>query len=443
MINRLFRILFLTISVSLSASEVMAYTGGLNGSSAYADDVLPAWFFNPTGPIGVSDPELNEDEALHQAVVRALFMCSISENLNLMSVYELYYHNDMKDDGELSTKQQSHCMAAFNTQLNKYSYEIAEVFYTEYNEAIVMLNMLNNAPDYMLRNADFEGDYLFYFDGAHSPDYGDMLTITMNAPDEYMEKNEWLAKTERSRVWVYSTTDSVQARLLDNGNNYIVGGATTKNALSQNTGHGLWHAISDTYMQALSNFTPRKVLLGSTNMMNTNIYGYKGEMDYRNKVQDMTRLVFKSKVSCKINSISIEKGILKADWSIYEVGCQDKNNIDGSDVYSYETESYQGIVDAEQSKTKNEAKRLALMFAKKELARMSLSNISTLKDNFSLIEEDAFYSKFCDSTQSSTNMILMDVEEITVEGPEIVNGYYHVKMKARVDKNNIRPFIKR
>lgn len=444
--RKILLIVFYTISVSLCATENTVNTGSRNyGSSVYAvGNDLPAWFFNPTGPIGVSDMYMQEDEALNQAIVRALFMYMVSEKMNLMSVYELYYHNEVVGDKNSVNEQQSHCMAAFNTKNQYLKYEIAELFYTEYDEAVVMLNVIQGSKKDRMKEARCEGEYMYYFDGAKKyPEYGDRISIVVNTPDEFVEHEEWLTKTERNIAWVYSTTDTVTNRIPEKWLYYKNGGATTSIAVSQNTRHGLWHAITDTFMQSLSNFTPRKTLLGSTNANASGISGYKDDMDYRNKVQDLTRLVFKAELSCNIVSMSIDNGVLYADWNLAETGQSGIKPQGSGNTYSYESAGYQGNIASEPSKSKNEAKRIALMFAKNEIARMAKANVASIADDFAISEEAAFYMKYCDSTQMSTNMLLIDAEDVLLEEPTLVDGFYRVRMESRINNKNVIPFIKK
>lgn len=444
MAKRLFLTIVLAIAVSLGANAKMADTGSQNGSPVSAYDALPLWFFSPTGPVGVSDPYLDEEAALNQAVGRALFMYMISDSLNLMSVYELYYHNETVGDNGSVNEQQSHGMLVFNAQNHYLNYEIAEMCYTEYNEAVVMLNVYAGYDDDMLKDVECAGDYMFYFDGAEkNPNFGDMMYMNLRTPDEFVERQEWTTKTEGNIVLVYSNTDTVQTRILDKWCRYTDGGTTSPNAVFQTTRHGLWRAMTDTFVQSLSNFVPRKTLLGTTNKIASDTYGYNDDMDYHNKIQDLTRLVYKTKVSCILAAMSTENGNLSADWVIIEDGSNGYIENEEGNCYTYESVGYEGLVYSEHSKTKNEARRIAMMFAKNELAKMSKTNISSTVDDFTVSEEDAFYMRYCDSTQASTNMLLLDAVDIQVEEPEIVNGYYKAKMESRVSKGKVIPFIKR
>jgi len=107
---------------------IIAYTGGFLSTPVYADNVeLPSWFFTQDGVVGVSDMDMDAEEALKQAIVRALFVQAVSEGVELSSVYELYYHmeNGRRDAID---NQKSHCLAEFTAQLTDYDYEVLDVF---------------------------------------------------------------------------------------------------------------------------------------------------------------------------------------------------------------------------------------------------------------------------------------------------------------------------
>ena len=59
------------------------------------------------------------------------------------------------------------------------------------------------------------------------------------------------------------------------------------------------------------------------------------------------------------------------------------------------------------------------------------------------MENEDFYQRYCDTTQISTILIMKDVEHIVVDEPELKNGVYCTKIKARVSRDNIVPIKKK
>jgi len=422
---------------------IIAYTGGFLSTPVYADNVeLPSWFFTQDGVVGVSDMDMDAEEALKQAIVRALFVQAVSEGVELSSVYELYYHmeNGRRDAID---NQKSHCLAEFTAQLTDYDYEVLDVFYTEYDEAVVLLNVYHGNDDGVQKNAEFNGSYIYYFDGTlRDPEYGDMLSLNTNTPDEEVQSSAWLAITEKSSTTVYSTTDEIKERLLEKYYVYAQGGDTPKNVVNQNTKHGLWHCFTDTFMQAMSKFIPRKTVLSSTNRMISDFQSINDDSDYSDKVQDLVRLTYKTNVFCDILSLSCDKLNLYIDWNITEAGLADTIQSDCGHAYNYEIEGYQAVVGSDYSKAKNESERIALITAANEIAKMAKFKISGAVNDFSMMENEDFYQRYCDTTQISTILMMRNVEHIVVEEPELKNGVYRSKIKTRVMRDNIVP-IKR
>lgn len=416
---------------------LLVYTGDSFCSPVYSgDEDMPSWFYVPTGVIGVSDMYLDEEDALNQAIGRALFMQAVSEKLEIASVYELYYHfeNGRKNCVD---DQKSHCFAEFKADLVDYDYDVLDVYYTEYEEAVVLLNVYHGNDDGVQKNATFSGSYMFYFDGTiRYPEFGDMLMLECNTPDEEVKSSEWLARTENASTTVYSTTDSENERILEKYYTYSNGGDKSENAVSQNTRHGLWHCFTDTFMQALSNFIPRKTVMSSTNRMISDFQSLNEDAEYSDKVQDLARMTYKTDVFCDINGLSSEKGNLYVDWNIVEAGMPEEET-DGGKAYNYEIEGYQAVVGSDYSKAKNESRRIALICAANEIAKMAKFSVSGAATDFTIGDEDEFYTRYCDTTQISTMLIMKDMEEIRIVEPELKNGVYCSKIKARVNRNNV------
>jgi len=422
---------------------LLIYTGDIFCSPVYSiDDSLPSWFYSPYAAVGVSDMYLDKEVAVNQAVIRALYTYALSEDVNISSVYELYYHIENGRRNSVDD-QKSHCFVEFETELVDYDYEIVDVFYTKYDEAVVLLNVSQGNDDGMKRNARFNGSCVFYFDGTiRYPEYGDLLRVQMITPDENIKSLEWLARTENSTTTIYSTTDGESERLLEKYYVYGNNGIQLKNAVYQNTKHGVWHCLSDTYMQALTNFIPYNSLVCSTNRIVSDYQGYNDNSEYKDKVQDMVRRIYSTKVHCEIAEIATGNGNIYVNWDIIEhVQPDDYQHVRDGEVV-YEVEGTQAVVGADYSKAKNESKRIAMISAQNEIAKMSNFLASSTAIDFSMTENEGFYERYCDTAQISTIMMLKGVKEIIVADPELNNGVFHAKIKTAINPNNIVP-IKR
>ena len=423
----------------LKVLVLLAYTGGFLCSPVCAGNQFPKWFYECNGAIGISDMYLDKEQAVKQAVSRALFMQALSEGLEIASVYELYYHMETGNINSVDD-QKSHCIAEFSTELLDYDYEIVDVFYTDYAEAVVLLNVTHGNDDGDQKDAGFNGAYMFYYDGTiRYPEYGDILQIEMFTSEEDVKSLNWRSVTEDNYATVTSETDSVSVRILEKYYRYDEGGKTDKFAIYQNTRHGLWHCFTDTFMQALSNFKPRNNIVSSTNRMISEYQTHNNSADYKDKVQDMVRIAYKTNVSCSIGGLSMRDGNLYINWVVDELNQNYSFMTNEGLSYSYESEGYQAVVGSDHSKAKNEARRIAFVSAENEIAKMAKFNLNNAAVDFSIMDEANYYERYCDTTQISTLLIIKDVEGVETSELEFNNGVYRSRIKAKVINSNIIP----
>lgn len=160
--------------------------------------------------------------------------------------------------------------------------------------------------------------------------------------------------------------------------------------------------------------------------------------DYRDKVQDIVRMTFKTDLSCKINGIECENGVMYVDWDVSELNKADASISEHSN-YIYESHGYQAVVGYDKSKARNESRRIALISAENEIAKMANFRISEISNDFSISQDNDYYQRYTDTAQISTKLVLKDVQEIVVSEPELQDGVYCSKIKAKVNKNCIIP----
>lgn len=433
------KLLYVIIAITcVFTSTNKAYAGNVC-SPAYADyGELPSWFFNPYGAIGVSDMNLDSVTAVNQAVVRAMFLHAVSQKLKMSSVYELYYHLENDRNNNIDN-QKSHCFADFETSISGYGYDIIDICFTKYDEAIVMLNIYDDYDENNEKTADFNGSYMFYYDGTiKNPEYGDTFRLKMCVPREEIKNLEWLSITENRYSAQLSTIDSLTNNVIEKYYDYGNGGKVSRKVVNQNTKHGLWHSIADTFMQALTNFTPQQAIIKSTNRMITDYQSLNQDADYRDKVQDIVRMTYKADLSCVINGMECDNGMMYVDWKVSELN-QTEANPPEKTKFIYESHGYQAVVGSDKSKARNESRRIALISAENEIAKMANFRISELSDDFSISRDNDYYQRYVDTAQISTKLILKDVREVVIAEPELKNGVYCSKIKASVNNNCIIP----
>ena len=423
---------------------LLAYTGDMFCSPVYAGDTeLPSWFYHPSGVIGVSDMNLDKEVAVNQAIIRALFVQAVSENVSVSSVYELYYHVENGRRNSIDN-QKSHSIAEFEAELLDYDYDVMEVFYTEYNEAVVMLNVNHGQNDGIKKNAKFTGSYMYYFDGTiRKPEFGDLLSLKMETPDEEITSLEWNATTELSVKSVFSTINDEQTRIVEKYNYYSNFGEILENAVFQNTRHGIWYCLVDTFIQSLTNFMPSKSLISSTNRTISDYMTKNKYADYNDIVQDLVRLTYKTHVYCDINEMSCKNGYVYVDWSVVEAGLPAENKEKVGQMFDYEIEGYQPVVGTDYSKAKNESRRIALICAQNEIAKMANYKVTGTSIDFTMSDEQDYYTRYCDTTQISTLFMMRDVIENNVEEPGYKDGVYCSKIKAMINTMDIIPIKKK
>lgn len=431
------RFLYLIFAIAcVITGESKAYAGEVF-SPAYAGyDELPAWFYNPYGAIGVSDMDLDSVTAVNQAVLRAVFMHAISQKLTMSSVYELYYH--MENDGNNNIDdQKSHCLAEFDASANSYGYDIIDIFFTKYDEAVVMLNVYDDYLEENPKSAEFNGSYMFYYDGTlRNPEYGDLFELKMNAANEDINNLEWISKTEGRYSVQSSTIDTITKNVIEKYYYYGNGGNVSRSAVNQNTRHGLWHCIADTFMQALTNFSPQKFIIKSTNRMISDYQSLNESANYHDKVQDIVRMTYKTDLSCRINGFECENGVMYVDWEVTELNRTIAIPTENTG-FSYESHGYQAVVGSDNSKARNESRRVALISAENEIAKMADFKIREIADEFSVGQDNEYYQRYIDTAHISTKLILKDVQEITVAEPELKDGVYCSKIKAQISGGNV------
>ena len=77
---------------------------------------------------------------------------------------------------------------------------------------------------------------------------------------------------------------------------------------------GLWDSFVDTFFQSISIFESKDVVVKNT----TRQISSEDNGMYKNKSQDISRLVMKTKISCRLKHLSLKNNKLYANWEIIE-----------------------------------------------------------------------------------------------------------------------------
>lgn len=282
-------------------------------SSVSSHNSLPAWFLNCRhANIGISDPNLDTIVAYNQAVKRALAFYALNQNMELSSVYE-YYYNNSNINGSYNN-QKSHWIAEFETSLEKFSYEVNDVFYTKHNEIIVSINVDedNKTSDNEL---DVIGSFMYHYDYINDKlEYGEKQLLSISTNDEYFAEMSWVSTVDNNNIVKMTYINELPLKLKTSVNYYEDNGNVNDDMVFVENKYGLWDCYIDSFFQAISNFEPNSIVLKNSTRQITQ----EDNGNYGDKSQDIMRRVIKTKVSCCLKSLSFKNGVMYADWEIIE-----------------------------------------------------------------------------------------------------------------------------
>ncbi len=298
-------ILLLLLTKASNANNVM---GEYEASPMSYKECLPDWI-DGEGYIGISDPISDTLSAYKQAVQRALAFYAIGNGMNYSSVYEYYYlvanMDEKKDDN-----QKSHWMAEFDVTSDGISYNVEKLYRTKYNETIVLLSISQGGDV----NVKASGSFMYHYEYHNrKSEYGEKQIITMSS-DDVVESLEWNSTISELKHLKKTTMNGVEKIVVNYSNPYEDFGAVTENMVFANTGFGLWNSYIDTFFQALSVFESKNVVIENTSRK---IAAERTDV-YEDKLQNMSRLVMKTKVSCILSDISLKNNNLYVAWEIAE-----------------------------------------------------------------------------------------------------------------------------
>ena len=301
-------ILFLLL---LSNKTSSANNTGENSHSPVSYGVeLPAWILE-NGYIGISDPISDSLVAYNQAVQRALAFYTISSDMSASIVYEYYFLNANKELKK-QDNQKSHWIAEFDSSVDKISYTVERVHRTKSNETIVLLNIKESKDGNTA--VDVAGSFLYHYEYFNSSlIYGEKQVLKVNSTDS-IKSSEWNSTVGNAKYIKKSIFDEYENILKKRITSYGDFGTVTDEMVFSNTEFGLWNSFIDTFFQAVSIFESKDVVVKNTTRQilqeNQGVYEYK--------TQDISRLVMKTNLSCRVSGISMKDNNLYAVWEIIE-----------------------------------------------------------------------------------------------------------------------------
>ena len=272
--------------------------------------VSPFLYENHYLCLGISDPNSDEETAYQQAVKRALAFYAIAQEVELSSLYELYYMNS--NTTYSIDNQKSHWMAELNSSVSNYSYNVKEVYRTKYNETIVLLEVKKEEKQNNTISTSFS--FMYYFDDVNGRmEYGEKQIVDILSHDD-INILEWISTIDKTSTKKLSYNNKLKTKIKPYAYYYEDYGTITDDMLFSDNKYGLWNSYVDTFFQAISAFESDNSSIKSTNrQITTEVNG-----SFEDKNQDIIRSVTKTHVSCFLVNISLKNNKFYASWEVKE-----------------------------------------------------------------------------------------------------------------------------
>lgn len=263
------------------------------------------------GYIGISDPISDTVIAYNQAVQRALAFYTISSEMSASIVYEYYFLNANKEHKNREN-QKSHWIAEFESSVDEISYTVEKVHRTKSNETIVLLN-INETTD-SVTSVGVSGSFMYHYEYFNSDlSYGEKQILKINSTDS-IKSSEWNSTVGNAKYIKKSILDDYENTLKKRITSYADFGVVTDDMVFSNTEFGLWNSFVDTFFQALSIFESKDVVVKNTSRQIL----HEDAGLYKDKTQDISRLIMKTNFSCHVSNISMKDNNLYAVWEFIE-----------------------------------------------------------------------------------------------------------------------------
>lgn len=131
---------------------------------SYYADTLPTWFFalpKEQGvfyAIGISDPDMEQEEAKTLAMHRAKTMAVLLSNCKVQYIRDIYSSvNDYNKYADVRERFDTYFKISSSNQVNRNMFAVVDTHFTKYNEYMVLLKYLPEADfEFETDNADDE-----------------------------------------------------------------------------------------------------------------------------------------------------------------------------------------------------------------------------------------------------------------------------------------------
>ena len=295
---------------------LLANTSNMNNvmGETYASPIsygadLPDWI-SSEGYLGISDPLLDTIQAYDQAVQRALAFYAIGNNMNFSSVYEYYYLISNMENVDCDN-QKSHWMVEFDVESTNLSYEVIKSYRTKYNETIVLLSVEQGEGDV---DINVSGSFMYHYEYYNKrAEYGEKKIMTISS-DGLIESLEWNSILSRQGYLKKTSINDEENTIIRYLNKYKDFGNVSDDMVFSNTEFGLWNSYIDTFLQALSIFESKYVVVENT----SRAIRAEDMKYYDEKSQNLSRLVMRTNISCSLNDFSLKDNNFYANWVISE-----------------------------------------------------------------------------------------------------------------------------
>ncbi|MEA3316588.1 MAG: hypothetical protein U9R54_01370 [Bacteroidota bacterium] len=282
---------------------------------------LPKWFFSyPTNTnttyyaIGISDPGMEEEQAIQQASIRAKAIIALTQNCEFKNITDDYTNlRESQKYSEYSTKFQDYAKADAKLNFNTKKTEILNKFFTKYNEAIVLLKAQSGNRKKNLNTTSVISEHLQIFIedeiGIQKIEF-----YNLNIDELYKKSNStnnltYNYKTINTDFEINSKWNNVSIKLPDRSYNYqnIINDTIaidSLNIISNRCNKGLWNSYLSTL---LSNMTLKSKKFSA---------GIKNSNDnYNTNNQGLVRTISKNELIFDINKTQIKDNYLLHDIS--------------------------------------------------------------------------------------------------------------------------------
>lgn len=283
------------------------YKGDAEGNMS---SVSPFLYNNNYLCLGISDPNPDSEKAYDQAVKRALAFYAISQQMEMSSLYELYYMN--ANAAYSVDNQKSHWMAELSSSISNYSYDVKAEYRTQYNETIVLLEVVSDEDQN--NTISMSSSFMYYFEGVNGKvEYGEKQIVNILSHDD-INILEWVSIIDNTSTNKLSYNNKSKTKIKPYAYYYEDYGTITDDMLFSDNKYGLWNSYVDTFFQAISVFESNNSLIKSTNrQVSQELNG-----NFKDKSQDIIRSVMKTQVSCSLVNISLKNNKFYATWNVKE-----------------------------------------------------------------------------------------------------------------------------